>query len=333
MTQSKIDFVLIWVDGNDPEWLAERSKYDKRKKTTTDNSVHRYRDWNNLQYWFRGVETFCPWVNKIHFVTWGHLPEWLDTSNPKLNIVKHSDFIPEEYLPTFSSHTIELNLHRIKGLADNFVYFNDDTFMIDNVEPTFFFRNNLPCDSAIMNVHCYNMEDMYIMAPFRDIGVINHSFNMRRVIKENPFGWFNIKYGFNNLRNLILLACPRFPGMLQQHLPTAFKKEVFNEVWEEHYAILDSTCQNRFREMTDVNQWVFKEWQLASGKFYPRKLNIGKSIPAYHIEEAAEYISKQKGKMMCLNDTEMSQEEFERCVLLIKNSFEQIVPKKSSFEK
>jgi len=116
-----IDFVMIWVDGNDPEWQKEKAKYDGSVVTTANSEV-RYRDWDNLQYWFRAVEKYAPWVNKIHFVTWGHIPKWLDTTNPKLNIVKHSDFIPEEYLPTFSSHTIELNLHRIEGLAEIFQF-------------------------------------------------------------------------------------------------------------------------------------------------------------------------------------------------------------------
>ena len=122
-----IDFVVTWVDGNDPIWQAEKAKYSPNKNA--DNRNVRFRDWDNMQYWFRAVEKFAPWVNKIHFVTYGHLPKWLNTDNPKLNIVKHSDFIPKEYLPTFSSHSIELNLHRIEGLAERFVYFNDDMFL------------------------------------------------------------------------------------------------------------------------------------------------------------------------------------------------------------
>lgn len=332
MQEPKIDFVMIWVDGNDPEWRQERQSYEPNLKKSDDNSTHRYRDWDNLQYWFRGVETFCPWVNKIHFVTWGHLPKWLDTSNPKLNIVKHSDFIPEKYLPTFSSHTIELNLHRIEGLAEQFVYFNDDMFVLKSVSPEFFFKNGQPCDSAVLTAHCYNMEDMYIMAPFRDIGVINNAFSMREVIKKNPFGWFNYKYGVNNLRTLFLLACPRFPGMLQQHLPTSFLKTTFEEVWERYESILDETCQNRFRQMTDVNQWVFKEWQLASGNFYPRSLKVGKSIPAYYIEQAIFCIRHQKVPLMCLNDTEMSEAEFFESSKQIKESFEEILPIPSFYE-
>ena len=68
-------------------------------------------------------------VRRIHFVTWGHLPSWLNKEHPKLNIVNHKDFIPEKYLPTFNSHAL-WNMHRIPGLAENFVYFNDDMFLI-----------------------------------------------------------------------------------------------------------------------------------------------------------------------------------------------------------
>ena len=107
MKHGAIDFVVTWVDGNDPAWQQEKQKYTA---VNADVRVNRYREWDQLKYWFRAVEKYAPWVNKIHFVTWGHLPEWLDTTNPKLNIVNHKDYIPEEYLPTFSSHTIELHL-------------------------------------------------------------------------------------------------------------------------------------------------------------------------------------------------------------------------------
>ena len=86
--REKIDFVIMWVDGSDPKWLAEKNKYSE-KKVSIDDGINRYRDMNLLKYWFRGVEKYTPWVNKIYFVTWGHLPEWLDTSNPKLVIVNH----------------------------------------------------------------------------------------------------------------------------------------------------------------------------------------------------------------------------------------------------
>ena len=99
-----IDFVLIWVDGNDPKWKKEYMKYAPTAQG--DKGEIRFRDWENLRYWFRGVEKFAPWVNKIHFVTCGHIPNWLNLNAPKLNFVKHSDYIPASYLPTFNSHTI-----------------------------------------------------------------------------------------------------------------------------------------------------------------------------------------------------------------------------------
>ena len=331
--QGDIDFVIIWVDGNDPAWRKQKNEYKSALTKEEDDSVHRYRDWHNLKYWFRGVEKFCPWVRKIHFVTWGHLPKWLNIDNPKLNIVNHKDYIPEQYLPTFSSHTIELNIHRIEGLSDNFVYFNDDMFIIKSMEKRDFFKDGKPCDSAVLTPHCYNMEDMVIMAPFRNIGVINHEFKMHDVIRKNIIGWFNWRYGLaNNLKNVILQACPRFPGMMQQHLPTSFCKKTFYDVWDKYYEILDETCQHKFREMTDVNQWLMKEWQIASGNFYPRSTNIGKNIPAYNIENAVDCIKKQRTKMMCLNDTEMSEEQFQRCVDMVNLAFEHILTKKSSFE-
>ena len=86
-----IDFVVLWVDGNDPQWQAQKAKY--QGKTLDDsNAAHRFRDWGLMPYWFRAVEKFCPWVRKVHFVTCGHVPQWLNLDCPKLNHVKHSDY-------------------------------------------------------------------------------------------------------------------------------------------------------------------------------------------------------------------------------------------------
>ena len=144
---NKIDFVLAWVDGADKEWLAERRKYNPAKGA--DNSAARYRDWENLQYWFRGVEKFAPWVNRIYFVTCGHIPPWLNTSHPKLKLIRHSDYMKPEYLPTFNINSIELNFHRIPELSEQFVYFNDDMFLLKSVKEEDFFKDGLPRDCCI----------------------------------------------------------------------------------------------------------------------------------------------------------------------------------------
>ena len=97
-----IDIVILWVDGSDPTWLEEKRKYAP-PSAKDSNSVNRYRDWGLLPYWFRCIEKHAPWARKVHFVTWGHVPAFLNLNAPKLHVVKHRDFIPEEYLPTFSS--------------------------------------------------------------------------------------------------------------------------------------------------------------------------------------------------------------------------------------
>ena len=112
MENQGIDFVITWVDGSDPEWEKEKNTYLSGAMALYNNE-RRYRDWQLLRFWFRGTEKFAPWVRKIHFVTWGHIPEWLNTHHEKLRIINHTDFIPRQYLPTFNSNTIDLCLHKI----------------------------------------------------------------------------------------------------------------------------------------------------------------------------------------------------------------------------
>ncbi|WP_417161598.1 Stealth CR1 domain-containing protein, partial [Streptococcus sp.] len=66
-----IDFVVTWVDGSDPNWRAKKSKYDSTFTTSENNmnSDKAYREWGTFKYWFRGVEKFAPWVNKVYLVT------------------------------------------------------------------------------------------------------------------------------------------------------------------------------------------------------------------------------------------------------------------------
>ena len=128
MKNGKIDFVIQWVDDNDPIWQQSFHTYLLQSQCTDDTRHIRYRNWDNLRYWFRGVEKFAPWVNKVHLITNGQIPDWLNLNAPKLHFVKHSDYIPAEYLPTFNSNAIQLSLHRIEGLSEYFVHFDDDFF-------------------------------------------------------------------------------------------------------------------------------------------------------------------------------------------------------------
>lgn len=329
---TEIDFVITWVDGTDSAWLAERKKYSMYEG---DDTVVRFRDWDLLRYWFRSVEKYAPWVRKIHFVTWGHVPEWLDTNSPKLNVVKHSDFIPPQYLPTFNSHTIELNLHRIKGLSEKFVYFNDDVFINRPVSPSFFFKDGYPCD-------CFSLEGIYFSS--RSIGwingscvaVINDCFPFLQSVRKNWRKYFSCKNGWKKVvKSFLILLCCRdwFTGFYHAHTSYTFLKASFDAVWKYSYDVLDETCRHKFRGKCDVSPRVIKNWQLASGNFTPAS---AKSLYCCHltdkrIKNAAEMILQSKYGVICINDTEYIT-DFKMAQKQIKDAFEYMLPQKCSFE-
>ncbi len=329
----KIDFVMIWVDGNDPEWQKEKNLYDKSNKTG-DSTIVRYRSWDNLQYWFRAVEKFAPWVNKIHFVTWGHLPPWLDTTNPKLNVVNHKDYIPAEYLPTFNANTIELNLHRIKGLADQFVYFNDDMFITAPVEPTDFFVDGKPRDTYGLDCIFFGKTSAGHFNG-NDIEIINAHFDRREAMKKNRGKWFTPKNGVKRvIKTTALTLWPWFPGMYYDHLPSRFLKSTCETLWELEGEIMDATCRDKFRTKNNVNQWVYKYWQLASGIAVPMGTSEGR---CFHIkdslfDELLRSIETGRYKEICINDT-VNTTNFELQKQQVIDAFEKLLPEKSGFEK
>ena len=200
---NKIDFVVTWVDGSDEKWLKEKNKYKADKNQDASNT--RYRDYEIIKYFFRSVEKYAPWVNKIYFITWGHVPKWLNSKNPKLVIVKHKDFIPKKYLPTFNSCAIELNMHRIKDLSETFVYFNDDIVLNNYTKEKDFFENGYPKDSAVLNAIIPYGKSNFEHRLVNNSNLINRNFNMMSVIKRDPFKWFNFKYGSDLIRTFLYL--------------------------------------------------------------------------------------------------------------------------------
>lgn len=330
-TDFPIDFVIPWVDGSDPEWIREFNKYaPKEKRRDIDSSEKRYRDYGLLRYWFRGVEKFAPWVRKVHFITCGQKPEWLNLDAPKLHWVKHSDYIPQEYLPVFSSHPIELMMHKIPGLAEQIVYFNDDFFLTAPVRKNFFFKKRLPCDCAVQNA----ISDCAIREiVFNDLHEINSHFSKRRVIKKYFFKFFNPKYGFGNLRSLCLLPWPKFTGFLDPHFAQPFKKSTLEEVWANCNGALESTMRSKFRALTDINQWLFRYWHLCKGEFHPA--NPDKDKKFFELKDGTEeiYLSieKQKYKEIVISDNEIP--NFDEVRKRLAYSFEKILPEKSSFER
>ena len=331
-----IDIVVLWVDGNDPAWLEEKTKY-LNTKTTDANAVNRFRDWGLMKYWFRAIENYAPWVRKIHFVTWGHTPDFLKLEHPKLHVVRHEDFLPEECLPTFNSCAIEMSIHKIEGLAEHFIFFNDDMFLLRPISEQCFFCNGLPVAEGYEKFEAPVGVPMVWQSHFyNDLGIINKWFPKRDAVRANRNKFIHPAYGFrNNARTLLLqhLSKNRFVGFAFPHSASAFCKESFCSLWKAEPELLQETTSHRFRDRGDLNQWVVQWWQIASGKFYPGKIDNGKFYAESWMTDAiCEAIQTQSHDMICINDPDVPI-DFEMVSRRIQNAFESILPNKCSFEK
>lgn len=339
MKNNKIDFVITWVDGSDKKWIESKNKYsevltkEKFKNSENDSRSIRYRDMDCLKYWFRGVEKYAPWVNKIYFVTCGQIPKWLNIQNDKIVLVNHEDFIPKEYLPTFSSIAIELFIHKIPGLSENFVYFNDDMFIVNKTTKEDFFKNELPCDIMCLSPILVVPEDGFHKSIFNNVEIINKHFSFVESYKKNKMKYLSFKQGKYWFRNVPLLNYKRFVGFKDFHLPISYLKSTFYKVWELETDVLNKTASFKFRNNRDsVMHWLFQYWQFAEGNYYPRNNStFGKSL-FFDDKKIYNYINKSKYKTLCINDR-TGVDDYEAIKQKLIYSFENKFPEKSSFEK
>lgn len=330
-----IDFVITWVDGDDPKWQSEKAKFLKQEhQESIDVSKSRYRDWELLKYWFRCIEKNTPWVNKVFFVTNGQKPEWLNTSYEKLVHINHADYMPKKYLPTFNSNSIELSLHKIKELSDNFVLFNDDMFIIEKLSPKFFFKNGLPCDALILTPTIVDDNTISTHIIINNLEYANKLFQKNKTMKENLTKCFTPIYGLKGLRTIAMMPFGKFVGFYLDHMPTSFTKEDYEFAWAHSYDIFEETSKNKFRTKNDINQWLIKTYRNCLGKFYPRNPKFGKSltIKNNNLDEISHLIKNHKKKIICLNDGEDIQ-DFESTKKRLIEIFDSSYPTKSKFEK
>lgn len=327
-----IDFVITWVDMNNPEWQADFSRYSSRGNNSSNGvSETRFRDYGLLKYWFRGVERFAPWVRKIHFVTTGQKPEWLDTDNPRIHLVRHEDFIPKQFLPTFNSVVIERYMHRIEGLAEHFVYFNDDFYLINHVGMDRFFLNGLPRDIAVFQ---YNPSwSQWYVRIKNNIRIINRHFSKREVMRRDHDKWFHESYGGKAFWNYLLKPYWKFITLRTPHNAQPYLKSTFEEVWSVAEKELTETSVNRFRETTDYTPELFRTWQICRGNFEPyNTYRDTKMFPLFlRSEQAVKAIREQSYSLVCLNDHKRIK-DYNQVMADLKDAFESILPDKSEFE-
>ena len=328
MSNNPIDAVILWVDDSDPEWIQKKNQILLNSNVKIEDE--RFRDEGTLKYVLRSIEVNAPWMNKVFLVTDGQKPKFLNLKNTKLRFIKHSDFISKKYLPTFNSNVIELNLANIDELSDNFILFNDDMIINTPVKENDFFINNTPCDSAIMNPLFPSFDDISNII-VNDLRIINDKFSKRNVLRQHFHKFFNINYGKYNLKNINLAYYPLFCGFVDYHIPYSYKKMNFLKIYSEYSDNFIQTFNNKFRSPTDINHWLIRYWQLASGKFVPRKCNFGLYLRMSEIDTINLELKNNFHKVLCLNDVKYNQ-YFKNDKVKLLEMLENKFPYKSSFE-
>jgi len=121
----EVDLVYTWVTGDDPDYIKVCKSY---AENPSDINPERYRDsYELLKHSLRSAEKYLDWFRNIYIVTARpQVPDWLDLSDPRINLVHHDQIVDQEYLPTFNQNCFESYLHKIPGLAEHFLYINDD---------------------------------------------------------------------------------------------------------------------------------------------------------------------------------------------------------------
>ncbi len=328
----EIDFVVTWVDMDDPKWKNEYSKfYGKIDNRVNELSEARFRDNGFLKYWFRGISAFAPWVRNIHFVTSGQKPDWLNIDHPKLNMVNHTDYIPKKYLPVFNSNLIEIYMHKIPGLSEHFVYFNDDFYIINHLPISRFFENGLPKDIAAFrtNTGISQFEKMLK----NNIRLINKHFNKNEVFDKSSWKWYDPSYGSRGRLNHLLKYYNKFVTLRTPHNAQPFLKSTFEEVWKHCGQELEEMSNHRFRNDNDYTPELFRTWQICKSNFLP--YNTYKDTKMFPLmirsKNAIKAVREQSYSLVCLNDN-IHIRNYQQTMDNIKESFEMILPEKSDFE-
>lgn len=142
MKMFDIDFVVTYVDSKDPSWFKDYMKYAKEDGREVNRNSVRFRSWDTLKYQLRGIETYMPWIRNVYLIvsSESQVPDFINTET--VHVITHDMIIPEKYLPTFNSNTIELFMYKIEGLSEHFIYSNDDIYAIGDLKPEDFFTEN-----------------------------------------------------------------------------------------------------------------------------------------------------------------------------------------------
>ncbi len=341
----KIDFVLPWVNPNDIEWQKNKHMHANSNQLFDEkNDSFRYRDFETLKYVLRSIEFNCPWYNKIYLITEGHSPEWLNLSNDKIKLVTHKDvYFNKKNLPIFNSSSIEMNILNIPNLSEHFVYLNDDTIILNKLDQSRFFINNLPVDfishKLLPRGKIYKLlkgNDSWINALNNNLRLVNKNINLKNLTKEQLF---NKSYPLSNkVTNLLLrYIFKKFFWLEHWHHPQAYCKQTLVDVYNLFKNEMANCSKNKFRDHSDLTHYLYRYHHLSTGKFHPIKCNdaLTKNIDNFTSLKKAihELETKNSINFICFNDSDLLPEnEYLKVKNLINEFLTKKFPLKASFE-
>ena len=152
LNEHPIDAVILWVDGNDEKHKAKIQPFVKDKVSINSKKFRtRFDQVNEIKFTIDSILKYASFIRNIYIITDEQTPSFLREESDKNNyknvsIIDHSVIFSdyEEFLPTFNCRPIETSMHRIPNLAEHFIYFNDDFFLINQTKPSDFFKNGFP---------------------------------------------------------------------------------------------------------------------------------------------------------------------------------------------
>lgn len=297
-----IDAVFTWVDGADPVWLEnkrqlQRKLFEDRGAPDDANNASRFQDNGELRYALRSLALYAPWIRTVHLVTADQKPAWLDTDT--VNLVSHGDIFPEDVpLPVFSTRPIEFCVHRVPGLAEHFIYCNDDFMLGRPVSPGDFF---LPDGRPLLWVCKRGPEHMRkLMSKLGSPS--SHASAVARAHKI-----INERY------------CKEFPYILR-HYPKSMVRSSAAALWEVFPRTIRATLNAPFRSPSDVSVTVlYPLYLLAEGLGEAKVINgmrqlrdvisgrgmahMGASIGDDKAKKKMRAIRAFRPRTFCLNDS------------------------------
>jgi hypothetical protein len=170
---------------------------------------------------------YAPWIRHIYIVTDSPRPRWLD-EHPDVTLVRSEDHFRDlSVLPTHNSHAVESQLHRIPGLAEHFLYSNDDMFFGRPVDPSIFFSPGGITKFIEATTRIGMGDSNASRSGFENAARVN-----RRLLRE--------RFGAMTTRHL-------------EHAATPLRKSVMSELEAEFEPEFTATAASRFRSASDVS--------------------------------------------------------------------------------